>query len=480
MAKDRPFIREQATPSKRPSQLEHIGPRSRALVLVWAFPEHVRDEFKVQTMIIIWSGWGLTAPLFGALGLIVSVTLLGFTGGGQEPLALAIGGLTAAVICWIAGTFLKGRLFFIPLKYYSLLYLVIFGALAAAGSQGLEKFANDAISSASGAATSPEQFAFVRQYLTPVKHVMHIHTVEAGAISVPQPDSEYRNMQLPKGTEVSITYIGKWPDGTGACFVTAQGPNGPIKGFMAYDTRGAEKPDCTVAQSDGPGDRSAQSTTSSSTLSDEDVVALMIDHLRNDDWQSMNAACTDIEHMKFDDGGIGPCGIFIAPRGKPQCIAENRAKRRVECNEERARLSSPAYGSNLVFSVLQKANYEGTYVAIVNVRQKGNDQTGQAKMYVQWQNGKWVITKYSDHMLDSNSSEPAQISTPNVTCRDTPIVKHITGTSLADAKNYLPDNLPANTSLEITGQEVRGNVPFRTIDGKTIGWLNPKALDCSR
>jgi hypothetical protein len=79
---------------------------------------------------IIWSRWGLLTPIFGGLGLLTTVGLDDLFGHDEFPLWIVIGGIVAAISCWEAGSFLQGRLWFIPMKYYGPIYLVVFGAVA--------------------------------------------------------------------------------------------------------------------------------------------------------------------------------------------------------------------------------------------------------------------------------------------------------------------------------------------------------------
>jgi hypothetical protein len=67
------------------------------------------------------------ALVFGILGLAAAAVLPDELGAGQEPLCFAIGGMLAAGLCWVWGSLLEGRLWFVPLKYYSIPYLLVFG-----------------------------------------------------------------------------------------------------------------------------------------------------------------------------------------------------------------------------------------------------------------------------------------------------------------------------------------------------------------
>jgi hypothetical protein len=80
--------------------------------------------------VFIWSGWGLITPLFALLGYLVGAKFLDVMGPDQLPLCTAIGGMVAAVSCWIAGSFLPGRLWFIPIRYWGPIFLALSGVLA--------------------------------------------------------------------------------------------------------------------------------------------------------------------------------------------------------------------------------------------------------------------------------------------------------------------------------------------------------------
>lgn len=79
---------------------------------------------------IIWSDFGLLVLLFGGLGIVVAEGLRNLIGPDQYVLCIAAGGIVAAASAWVAGSHLPGRLWFIPIKYYGPIYLVVFGAFA--------------------------------------------------------------------------------------------------------------------------------------------------------------------------------------------------------------------------------------------------------------------------------------------------------------------------------------------------------------
>jgi hypothetical protein len=84
---------------------------------------------------IIWSGFGLLTLLFGGLGIVVAEGLRDLIGPDQYVWCIAAGGIVAAASSWVAGLYLPGRLWFIPMKYYGPIYLVVFGAFAFSAAQ---------------------------------------------------------------------------------------------------------------------------------------------------------------------------------------------------------------------------------------------------------------------------------------------------------------------------------------------------------
>jgi hypothetical protein len=121
-------------------------------------------------MIFIWSGWGLLTPLFGVLGFLATVQLREVIGPDQHPLCLALGGVVAGASTWIVGSFLPGRLWFIPIKFYAPIYLLVFGALAFSEAHDREQRATGGSSQAAAvanvAAISPAQAANTDQHKT--------------------------------------------------------------------------------------------------------------------------------------------------------------------------------------------------------------------------------------------------------------------------------------------------------------------------
>jgi hypothetical protein len=75
-------------------------------------------------------------------------------------------------------------------------------------------------------------------------------------------------------------------------------------------------------------------------------------------------------------------------RVKSELTAERDAKR--------AQIQKADFGTLFVFSVKEKTNYEGNYIAIVNVRKRGSDQAWQWKLLLQPRNGSWIIADKSE------------------------------------------------------------------------------------
>lgn len=75
-------------------------------------------------------------------------------------------------------------------------------------------------------------------------------------------------------------------------------------------------------------------------------------------------------------------------RLKGQLIAERAAR----VKEAR----SPDFGDALVYSVQEKHNYEGNYIAYVNTRKRGTDTAWRIKLLLQFRNGAWVATEKSE------------------------------------------------------------------------------------
>ena len=53
-------------------------------------------------------------------------------------------------------------------------------------------------------------------------------------------------------------------------------------------------------------------------------------------------------------------------------------------------------GADFIYSVEDKKNYEGNYVAFVNVRQRGTDKTFRSKLLLKFANGAWTIIEKSE------------------------------------------------------------------------------------
>ena len=86
---------------------------------------------------LFFSGWGILIPVIGALGLGVTFELAQMTGRNlsraETGADFLIGGVVAAVLCWWLGSRTRASFMFIPAKAYAVLFLVIFGFVAAQG-----------------------------------------------------------------------------------------------------------------------------------------------------------------------------------------------------------------------------------------------------------------------------------------------------------------------------------------------------------
>lgn len=86
-------------------------------------------------MIFLFEGWGILAPLFGILGLLLGIALTTGPNPADPSVALVVGAVAAAVTCWFVGEKLNGgnrklsarhSFMFIPLQWYAVPY----GAIA--------------------------------------------------------------------------------------------------------------------------------------------------------------------------------------------------------------------------------------------------------------------------------------------------------------------------------------------------------------
>ena len=85
-----------------------------------------------------------------------------------------------------------------------------------------------------------------------------------------------------------------------------------------------------------------------------------------------------------------------APREKIACINRVKSELIAERDARRAQIQKTDFGAFFVFAVKEKTNYEGNYVAIVNVRKRGSDQAWQWKLLLQSRNGSWIIADKSE------------------------------------------------------------------------------------
>jgi hypothetical protein len=61
--------------------------------------------------------------------------------------------------------------------------------------------------------------------------------------------------------------------------------------------------------------------------------------------------------------------------------------------ERLTEVQGDSFAADFIFTVRSKTNYEGNYVAFMNLRQRGSDEPWQVKVVLQQREGAWVVTK---------------------------------------------------------------------------------------
>ncbi len=141
--------------------------------------------------------------------------------------------------------------------------------------------------------------------------------------------------------------------------------------------------------------------------SDKDIIDLSKERLRKDALQSLAREYGNLDQMApgalnqlqamapATAGPILSCTLN-APREKTACINRAKSELIAERDARRAQIQKVDFGAFFVFAVKEKTNYEGNYVAIVNVRKRGSDQAWQWKLLLQSKNGSWIIADKSE------------------------------------------------------------------------------------
>lgn len=166
-------------------------------------------------------------------------------------------------------------------------------------------------------------------------------------------------------------------------------------------------------------------------ISDEDILASVKSYWRlqkmrsaEKELQTAETQNNQIDAMTFDDY-FGDCrgkymnpdhsGLFhiFYPNSSPSdkkekeaCIEAHRAAlhkpKTAEIQRIKGRIQDiqqENYDDNFVSTVANKTNYEGNYVAYVNVRKKGTDETHQIKVLLQFQQATWVVISYEAKLI---------------------------------------------------------------------------------
>jgi hypothetical protein len=85
-----------------------------------------------------------------------------------------------------------------------------------------------------------------------------------------------------------------------------------------------------------------------------------------------------------------------APADRQRCLANLRETLRKERDHDLAEARKPGALDDLLFSFVQKTNYEGNYVAYVDMRKRGTDQKWRLKLLLKYRDGRWVVAEKSE------------------------------------------------------------------------------------
>lgn len=88
-----------------------------------------------------------------------------------------------------------------------------------------------------------------------------------------------------------------------------------------------------------------------------------------------------------------------APKDRPACLEKQKAELLAERAARIKEMQSKDLDKEFVYTVQDKKNYEGNYVAYVNIRTRGSDQTFRWKILLRFTNGVWKIAEKTETVV---------------------------------------------------------------------------------
>jgi hypothetical protein len=137
-------------------------------------------------------------------------------------------------------------------------------------------------------------------------------------------------------------------------------------------------------------------------LSDDDIMVLTNDRLKRDALESVQQQYGDLNHLNGDVfgqlGAMAPatarpilaCSLN-APQDKQACLNHVKSELSAERDNKIKAIQATNMISLFVIAIQQKAKYEGNYVVILALRERGTDKAWQWKMLLKPKDGSWFV-----------------------------------------------------------------------------------------
>jgi hypothetical protein len=144
--------------------------------------------------------------------------------------------------------------------------------------------------------------------------------------------------------------------------------------------------------------------------SDDDIIKAIKDGLRREQLQSIANEYGDIDKLNANPTTFmkgmtsASASAMVActlnpPNEREACINRVKAELRIERDARIKAAKSDNFGANSVEAVQDKTNYEGSYVAHVNLRLRESDKTWQLKVSLKFQDGAWIVTEKEEKRI---------------------------------------------------------------------------------
>ena len=145
--------------------------------------------------------------------------------------------------------------------------------------------------------------------------------------------------------------------------------------------------------------------------SDDEIIQLVKDRVKHDAIESITAEYAGVDKMTTDAVSIfqakSKAAVSVslacslnAPKDRSACLEKMKTELLAERSARLKKTQNSDLGTEFVYSIQDKTNYENNYVTFVNIRQRGTDKTFRWKLLLQFARGAWTIAKREEQEIN--------------------------------------------------------------------------------